>query len=98
MSSSSDEKERVGKFVEYPCFYCGTNIESKEHLKDHKKSCHDKFIQLRNSKSLISKLKLLPNYFPPIGFPPVGFPPVGFPPFFTSNLSPFYASWNKKSL
>ena len=67
----ADYREIDERFVEYHCYYCGTNIESKEHLKDHKKNCHDKFSQISNGKSVYSKLKL-----PPIAFPPVGFPPV----------------------
>ena len=39
-------------FSEYECYYCGYKIESKEHLKDHRMKCLERFAQFIFSKNV----------------------------------------------
>ena len=80
------EQPQIIVSVKYPCYYCAINIESKEHLRDHKKRCHEKLVPFNLVKSVPPKFE-----FPQIGFPPVGFPPVGFPTINQTRLSTFYS-------
>ena len=68
-----------GAFMKYQCFYCEFKIESREHLKDHRKKCCEKPVKL-NPLRISSTSDFQHSIFPPIGFPSLGFSSLGFPP------------------
>ena len=37
---SKDEISSSAKYLNYPCFYCDKEIESEEHLLEHRIRCH----------------------------------------------------------
>ena len=83
--AQSDQAEHVEIFLKYQCFYCELKIESREHLKDHRKKCRDKSVQL-NLQKISSKSGFPQLSFPPIGFPSLGFSSLGFPPHGFSSI------------
>ena len=97
----------VGDFVKYPCYYCGSLIESKSSVKEHKETCNKTIMQFKlnlpseplnfdSFKKFNARKPTSLQEIRPVGFPPFGFPPVGFEPTIPSFQSPFHSPWSKK--